>query len=104
MSVNVTAQILNPFTRLALLDTRTASQYEASRYLYVATLGVSISSEYAARNCKLNVDFAQAFTWDWLTSMQQEVELVRHHHSLPTLAYFISRCAQSRLTPSRLSF
>jgi hypothetical protein len=41
MSVNGTAALPNQFTPLAFLPPSLANQYEASRYLYVATLGVS---------------------------------------------------------------
>jgi hypothetical protein len=41
MSGNSTITLPNPFTPLAFLPQTLANQYEASRYLYVATLGVS---------------------------------------------------------------
>jgi len=70
-SANV-SQIINPYTPLAYLPAATANQFEASRYLYVATLG--------------------AFLWDWFMSMPEEYRLLaKASRPVPVFVYFLSR-------------
>ncbi|EIM79593.1 uncharacterized protein STEHIDRAFT_19373, partial [Stereum hirsutum FP-91666 SS1] len=64
----------NPFTPLAFLPPTLASQLEASRYLYVATLA--------------------AFIWDMAMAMPDEYRmLVSGRFGLPIVAYVVSRIA-----------
>ncbi|KAJ6620414.1 hypothetical protein B0H10DRAFT_1791708 [Mycena sp. CBHHK59/15] len=72
MSSNSTFPILTPDTPLAFLDRTTGLQFEASCYLYIATLS--------------------AYIWELLTSVPEEVKIVRNSRfGLPIFAYFLSR-------------
>ncbi|KAF7335947.1 hypothetical protein MSAN_02308100 [Mycena sanguinolenta] len=62
----------NPFTPLAFLPPALASQLEASRYLYAATLG--------------------AYVWDIGLNLGNDyILLFKHKIRFPTIAYFMSR-------------
>jgi hypothetical protein len=103
MSANGTSTLLsNPFTPMAFLEPTLADHYEGSRYLYVATTGASIF-DHLCCGAMANRS-AQAFVWDWLVSLPQEVQLLRHHHTLPTLVYFISRFVHTSLAWLRIQF
>ncbi|KAJ7434706.1 hypothetical protein FB451DRAFT_1063145 [Mycena latifolia] len=74
MSANLTFPILTPDTPLAFLDRSTGLEFEASGYLYIATLS--------------------AYIWDLLSSIPEEIKIFRVSNlSLPLVAYFLSRVA-----------
>ncbi|KZV87146.1 hypothetical protein EXIGLDRAFT_680208 [Exidia glandulosa HHB12029] len=64
--------VINPTTPLAFLPPTLADQYEASRYLYIATLA--------------------AWIWDVLSSLPQDYDIYfKARWTLPTVVYFVSR-------------
>ncbi|KAJ6507466.1 hypothetical protein DFH09DRAFT_1375008 [Mycena vulgaris] len=74
MSSNSTFPILTPDTPLAFLDRTTGLLYEASSYLYIASLS--------------------AYSWDLLSSIPEEVKIIRDaKFALPICVYFLSRIA-----------
>ncbi|KAF7335943.1 hypothetical protein MSAN_02307700 [Mycena sanguinolenta] len=67
-----TTGLPNPFTPLAFLPPAVADQFEASRYLYAATLG--------------------AYIWDIAMNLGNDyVLLFKHRVRFPTAVYFLSR-------------
>ncbi|KAF7335945.1 hypothetical protein MSAN_02307900 [Mycena sanguinolenta] len=67
-----TTGLPNPFTPLAFLPPAVADQFEASRYLYAATLG--------------------AYIWDIALNLGNDyVLLFKHTIRFPTIVYFLSR-------------
>ncbi|KAJ6600445.1 hypothetical protein DFH09DRAFT_1128280 [Mycena vulgaris] len=72
MSSKSTFPIVTPDTPLAFLDHRTGLLFEASSYLYIATLS--------------------AYIWELFSSVPEEVKIIRDTRlSLPIFAYFLSR-------------
>ncbi|KAK0504544.1 hypothetical protein EDD18DRAFT_303422 [Armillaria luteobubalina] len=62
----------NPFTPLAFLDPKLASQFEVSRYLYAATLG--------------------GYLWDVAINLGNDYQLLfKHRIRYPTVIYYMSR-------------
>ncbi|PBK78583.1 hypothetical protein ARMSODRAFT_863659, partial [Armillaria solidipes] len=65
-------EILNPFTPLAFLDPKLASQFEVSRYLYAATVG--------------------GYLWDIAINLGNDYRLLfKHRIRYPTVIYYMSR-------------
>jgi hypothetical protein len=81
--------LLNPNTPYAYLPPDLANKYEASIYLGVGTLFVCIPS------LRDGMDEAnsstQAFSWDWLTSIFEEVRICKRKLRPSIFAYFFSR-------------
>ncbi|EPQ51305.1 hypothetical protein GLOTRDRAFT_49043 [Gloeophyllum trabeum ATCC 11539] len=66
--------VINPETPLAYLPSVLATQFEASRYLYIASLS--------------------AWIWDFLLSLKEDYTLLsRYRLNIPTMVYFVSRIA-----------
>ncbi|KAJ6454638.1 hypothetical protein C8R45DRAFT_1189224 [Mycena sanguinolenta] len=75
----------NPFTPLAFLSPAVAGQFEASRYLYAATLG--------------------AYTWDIGLNLGNDYALLfKHRVRFPTIVYFLSRAFTLALILSSFVF
>jgi hypothetical protein len=95
MATNSTLPLLpNPFTPFAFLPPNIALQYQLANYVTVATLSVSGQfSRFVASKFRFDqLLFAQAFIWDWLMSIPEEIAIVRKRRfRLPTVAYFMSR-------------
>ncbi|KAF7335940.1 hypothetical protein MSAN_02307400 [Mycena sanguinolenta] len=67
-------ELPNPYTPMAFLPPALAGQFEASRYLYAATLGVS------------------AYVWDIGLNLGNDYALLfKHRIRFPTVVYFLSR-------------
>jgi hypothetical protein len=82
----------NPFSGLAAMSAKTAILYEATRFIYMSSLGASclpISIKSARADY---LPQSQAYSWDWLVSMRQEYLMIKRDGlSLTTAMYMLSR-------------
>lgn len=87
-----TTAIKNPDTPLAFLPPALGDQYEASRYVHVATCGVSqfYTTPIAIRHYSSAGN--KMFSWDILINMRNDYRLLTQSRiGIPTIVYFLSR-------------